>query len=162
MTSPHPTDHTGVTVRRRTVLFAGATGIAATAGCLGALSSDSGPQDHTFTVSITRSNGELSGRVAEATDVEDVVQVAVGDSVTLEFVNETDAYVGVHDHATDTEAIVDPGGETTMTFDVSEAMVGRRNIEAWIADDTARAENGDTHGADATTIVVIEVRPQGS
>lgn len=35
-------------VSRRAVLLAGTSGIAATAGCLGALSDPSGPQDLTF------------------------------------------------------------------------------------------------------------------
>lgn len=142
---------------RRTFLLGAVAGIASTAGCPDALSGPSGPEDRSFDVTITAADGELTGVVAES-DIEDVVQVRVGDTATFTFANETADPVGVHDHASDSEVVVTPGDERSISFQVTEAMIGRQEIEAWVADETAEE---DGHGTDATAIVVVEVRPRG-
>lgn len=146
------------TTSRRALLLGAATGVAASAGCLGGLSGDDGPRERSFDVAITAPDGELVGTVAGA-DVEDVVQVRVGDTAAFAFGNETDAPVGVHDHASGAEVVIDPGGERTTEFEVTEAMIGRQEIEAWFADEADPRDDG--HGVDATTIVIVEVRPRG-
>lgn len=145
---------------RRVLLLGGATGVASFAGCLDVLSNDSGPQERSFDVTITTADGELVGTVAGA-DIEDVVQVHVGDTAVFTFTNETDESVGVHDHASDTEVVIDPAGEQTLEFEVTEAMIGRQEIEAWVADEEDQGED-DGHSPDATAIVIVEVRPRGS
>lgn len=147
-------------VGRRALLWASATGVAAAAGCLDVLPGERDPQERTFDVAITTADDELVGTV-EGADVEDVVQVYVGDTAVFTFANRTDEPVGVHDHASDADVAIDPGGEQTLEFEVTEAMIGRQEVEAWFADETDRRE-GDGHGADATAIVIVEVRPRGS
>lgn len=145
---------------RRSLLLAGSSGIAALAGCLDGFSEESGPQERSFEVTITTSDGQLVGTVAEA-DVEDVVQVHVEDTVVFTFVNETGDLVGVHDHASDSDVRVASGGEQTIEFEVTEAMIGRQEIEAWFADETDQ-EDAEGHEQDATAIIIVEVRPRGS
>lgn len=147
-------------VSRRALLLASASGVAASAGCLDMLPNESGPQERTFDVTISTADSELVGTVADA-DVEDVVQVHVGDTAVFTFANETDQPVGVHDHASDAEVVIDPAGEQTIEFEVTEAMIGRQEIEAWFADETDQQED-DGHGMDTTAIVIVEVRPRGS
>lgn len=144
---------------RRAFLLSTAAGITAVAGCLGDLSGDSGPRERSFSVTITTSGAEPDGTV-EGAEVEDVVQVHVGDTVSFTFSNDAGEPVGVHDHASDAEIVIEPGDEGTMEFEVTEAMIGRQEIEAWFVDDTGNRENGE-HGADATPIVIVEVRPRG-
>lgn len=160
MSQPNHSTHDTPGMSRRVFLLGTATGAAASAGCLDMLPSESGPQKRTFDVTITVSDGELAGTVAEA-DVEDVVQVQVGDTAVFTFANETNELVGVHDHASDAEIVIDPDGEQTMEFEVTEAMIGRQEIEAWFAGETDQQEDGG-HGREATAIVIVEVRPQGS
>lgn len=143
---------------RRAVLL-GAAGLTATTGCL-SLSGESAPQERTFTVTITENDGVPAGSVADAM-VEGVVRVFVGDTATFTFVNEADRAVGVHDHASDEELVVEPGARGSVEYEATEAMVGRQEIEAWFTGES-EGQQGGGHRADATSIVVVEVRPQGS
>lgn len=151
-------DPPGPRLSRRAVLV-GAAALTTTTGCL-SLSGESGPRERTFTVTITESDGVPAGSVAEA-DVEGVVRVFVGDTATFTFVNDAGRAVGVHDHASDEEFVVETGGERRFEFEVTEAMVGRQEIEAWFPEES-EGQQGRGHDADATSIVVVEVRPQGS
>lgn len=127
-------------------------------GCVGSLTDDDGPQERSFDVSITVSDGGPEATVEEA-EVEDVVQVYVGDTVRFSFTNNTETRLGVHDHASDAEIVVDPGQQESIEFDVRESMIGRQEIEAWLA---SEGDEGEGHGAGATPIVIVEVRPRGS
>lgn len=143
---------------RRSVL----SGIALTlgsAGCMDALTGDQGPQERSFEVRITAEDDELDGDVSGDETVNGLIQVFVGDTVTFTYNNETDDPVGVHDHPTDEEAVIDGGGETTFEYEVIEAMVGRHEIEAWVAGDS---DDAHAHEGEASTLVTIEVRPEGS
>lgn len=160
MSESDHSEHVTRGVSRRALLSASAAGVAAAAGCLGVLPDRSGPQERRFDVAITTADDELVGTV-EGADVEDVVQVHVGDTAVFTFANGTADPVGVHDHASDADVVIDPGAEQTMAFEVTEAMIGRQEIEAWFADETDR-QGDDGHGVDATAIVVVEVRPRGS
>lgn len=143
-------------VPRRAVLLAVGTAVAG-AGCLGDPGSD-GPRAHTVSLTLTRADGSVEASVESGGPVSDVVQVNVGDSVTFTVRNDADVPVGVHNHADDAEVVVDPGGETDLSFEATEAMTGRHEVEGWLAEDGEAGE----HGAGATTLVVIEVRPRGS
>lgn len=145
---------------RRVFLLGTATGVSAVAGCLGSLSGDTGPRERSFSVTVTASDGEPVG-VVEAAEIEDVVQVHVGDTVSFTFSNDTDEPVGVHDHASDAEIVIAPADEQTLEFEVTEAMIGRQEIEAWFADD-AGDQGAAEHAGDATPIVIVEVRPRGN
>lgn len=160
MTSSDSAHRSAGSLRRRALVLAGVSGAVSLAGCGSLFGGDGGPQDRSFDVEVTLTGGELQGTVAGAGDVEDVVQVNVGDTVTFTFTNGTDEGIGVHDHATDAEVVLEPGGEETMEFEVRESMVGRQEIEAWLLEEGV--EDADSHGADATTIVIVEARPRGS
>lgn len=160
MSHHNPDTRDASRLSRRTLLLAIAPGAAAVAGCSNPLAEETGPQERSFDVTITREDGEPTGRV-DAADVEDVVQVNVGDTVHFTFTNETDEAVGVHDHATDEEFAIDAGGDGTLEYDATEEMIGRQDIEAWFTAD-AEADGDEVHDADATTLIVVEVRPQGS
>lgn len=146
-------------MKRRGFLLGVTTSVVAVAGCQDVLSEDSGPQERSFDVTISASNGEPAGTV-EGADIEDVVQVHVGDTVHFTFINDTGDSVGVHDHASDAELLVEPGAAQSLEFEVTEAMTGRQEIEAWFAAEAD--ESAASHETDATTIVIVEVRPRGS
>lgn len=133
--------------------------MASVAGCLGDFSGSSGPRERTFQLTIDESGGSLDARIEPEGDVEGVVQVNVGDTVTFDVVNEAGTPVGVHNHATGEEVVIEGGGESTMEFEASEAMTGRQEVEGWLASDDS-GEGG--HGGSATTLLVVEVRPRGS
>lgn len=160
MPTSNPTQNEPSKIDRRTFLVSAVTCVVAVPGCLDLRSSTSGPQERTFTVTITTNNGEPAGSI-EGADIEDVAQLHVGDTVTFTFTNETDQPVGVHDHATDAEIVIDPRMEEHIEFEATESMIGRQEIEAWFPEETA-SETNDGHTADATPIVIVEVRPQGS
>lgn len=171
------------TVSRRTVLAAGATGVAATSGCLGALTGGGGPEERSITLAISGSMSEPSVAITPEPAVEGVVTVGVGDAVTLEFANELDSDFGVHNHVTDGETVVEAGGTATESFDVTEAMVGRHELEGFSpgehseGTETHEGEHGDEMGTETgtheggdqseeegehvgeVTLVVVEVRP---
>lgn len=136
-----------------------AGGLAALAGCVGGGPGASTPQRLAYTLTITRSGDTLEMRVEPAGDVADVIRINVGDTVEFTVVNEAGVPVGVHNHATDAEFVVEPGGRRETSFEATEAMTGRQEIEGWVADD---GSGGGGHGADATALAVIEVRPRGS
>lgn len=148
-------------VDRRALILAGATGIATVSGCVDPRSGGSEPQERTFEVRIRRSDGALVGSVPEAGE-DGVVRVYEGDTAAFRFRNETADGVAVHEHASDTAVVVDAGGERTIEFEVTAAMVGRQEIEAWAPEEGPDDGAGDGHGTDATTILVVEVRPRGS
>lgn len=135
-----------------------AGGLAALAGCLGGPGAST-PQRLAYTLTITRSGDSLEMRIDPAGDVADVIRINVGDTVEFTVVNEAGVPVGVHNHATDTEFVVDPGDQRGTSFEATEAMTGRQEIEGWVADD---GSGGSAHGEDAITLAVIEVRPRGS
>lgn len=159
-------------VTRRTVLVAAGSGVGGLAGCIDTPAGGSGPERREFALTISRSGDALEMRIDPAGDVEDVIRIFVGDTVRFDIANETDVPVGVHNHATDVEIVLDAGGQRTMAFEATEAMIGRHEIEGWVADD----EHGDGeddgegdgeqddggHGSGTTSLAVLEVRPRGS
>lgn len=148
-------------VGRRTVLGSGVAGLVALAGCLDNPFGSSGPRERTYEITVSRSGEALAVSIEPSSDVEDVVQVNVGDTVTFDIVNDAGAPVGIHNHATDEEIVVEAGGERTTEFEATESMTGRHEIEGWIAEDDSGTAEGE-HGEDATALAVLEVRPRGS
>lgn len=142
---------------RRTVLLTGGSAVVGLAGCL-STGSDGGPEERSFTLTLTRSETGIEGTIEPAGAVADVVQVAVGDSVTFTVLNDAEVSIAIHNHADDTEEIVDAGDDTELSFEATEAMTGRHEIEGWVVEE---ADGAGDHDA-ATTLVVIEVRPRGS
>lgn len=142
---------------RRSVLVAGTVAAASLAGCSGGRE----PQKRTFTLTISRTDQTLHLRVDPAGDVQDVIRVYVGDTVEFVIVNEADVAVGFHNHATDAEFIIDPGDTREESFEASEAMTGRQEIEGWViqSDGDGSSDSGH-HPAEVTTIAIIEIRPR--
>lgn len=135
-------------------------------GCLGNGSDRGGPEQRTYTLTLTRSGETVEMTVDPAGEVADVIEINVGDTVEFTIVNEADAPVGFHSHANDAELVVDAGEERVMTFEATEAMTGRQEIEGWVARRGDGGEGGGGepnggHGDAATTLAVIEVRPRG-
>lgn len=153
------TDAMDATIDRRSVLLAGGAGVVSLAGCLGTDPGSSGPQERTYTLTITRPKETLESRIEPAGEIADVVRVHVGDTVEFTVVNETDVPVGVHNHANDAEVVIGPGERRVLAFEASEAMTGRQEVEGWVAD-AGDEEAPDGHGAEATVLAVIEVRPR--
>lgn len=151
MTHPMPS------LRRRTVLVGGGLTMASLAGCLGG-SDPGGPQHRTYTLTLTRSGEALDLQIDPAGEVEDVIQVRVGDTVEFTIENEAGVPVGLHNHANDAEIDIDPGDERTIGFEATEAMTGRQVIEGWVVE---AGDGADGHGEDATELAIIEVRPAG-
>lgn len=141
--------------RRTTLVAAGM----AFAGCLGS-PADEGPQERTYALTVTRSEGTLAMQVEPAGDVEDVIRVSVGDTVTFTIANEAAVPVGVHNHADDATVVVEPGATRDLGFEATEAMTGRHEIEGWVAEEGAA--DPDDHAEDATVLAIVEVRPRGS
>lgn len=144
---------------RRSLLVAAGSALVPLAGCLGGGSEPSGPQERSYTLTILRSGESLDLRIDPAGDVADVIKIRVGDTVHFTVVNQADVPVGFHNHADDVEIVIEPGAERSMTFEATEAMTGRQEIEGWVAEE--EHGTGD-HGGEATTLAVIEVRPRGS
>lgn len=149
------------TPTRRAFLAVGASVLVPVAGCLGGGPDASGPEEHAYTMTITRPGETLELRIEPTPDVADVIQMHVGDTAEFTVLNRADDPVGFHNHATDSEITIEPGAERTVAFDATEAMVGRQEIEGWVVEDGTGSEDHGGHG-DATTLVVIEVRPRGS
>ena len=164
-------------VGRRAVLLAGVPVVGSLAGCLGGIAGGSGPQERTYEVTITRSGGTLQASVDPSGDTAGVVQVNVGDTVTFDVTNEAGVPVGVHNHATDEEVVVEAGGSTTMEFEAVESMTGRHELEGYVAEGTEGGHSEGTegnhsegtaegaeggHGGETTPLIVIEVRPRGA
>lgn len=145
-------------VRRRTVLVGGGLTMVSLAGCLGG-SEPGGPQHHSYTLTLTRSGEALELRIEPAGEVEDVIQVRVGDAVEFTIENDAGVPVGVHNHANDAEIVIEPGDERTMEFEATEAMTGRQVLEGWVVE---AGDGADGHGEEATELAIIEVRPEGS
>lgn len=130
------------------------------AGCSDGETESSGPQERSYTLTITSDSDTLEMQIDPAGDVEDVIQINVGDTVKFTVENEADSPVGFHNHANDEQVVIDAGGAHETSFEATEAMTGRQEIEGWIA--TADGDDsGDGHGGDATTLAIIEVRPRG-
>lgn len=146
---------------RRHFVLAMGSAMLSLAGCNGRGRSDSGPQEREYTLTITTEGDTIHLQIEPAGEVEDVIQVNVGDTVTFTVVNNTAAPIGFHNHATDAEIILEPGEERVMTFEATDAMTGRQEIEGWVADSNDEVSDGD-HGGDASTLAIIEVRPRGS
>lgn len=152
------------TVRRRTVLVAGVSGLVSVAGCVGDLTDGSGHVPHTYELTIVRREQELAVRIEADGEERDVIRTHVGDTLTLEITNDTDDAVGVHNHANDEVFVVDPGDDRTTSFEVGEEMTGRQEIEGWTVEATSGGDGTATpgeHGESATTLAVVEVRPGG-
>lgn len=146
--------------------MAGGTAMLSLVGCIGGGPEDSGPQERQYTLTIAASDETIEMQVTPAGEVADVIQVYVGDTVEFTILNEADDPVGFHNHANDAEVMIEPGREHVMTFEATEAMTGRHEIEGWLAagnqghaDDE---EDHGEHGESTTTLAIIEVRPQGS
>lgn len=143
---------------RRTVLAAGATTVAATSGCLGALSpGGQGSGERSIEFTLSGSPSEPSVAIAPEPSVEGVATVGVGDEVTFEYTNDLGSDFGVHNHVTDSEVVVEAGATASESFTVIEAMVGRHDIEGFEADEGSETEGG--HGDEAMSLAVVEVRP---
>lgn len=153
------TDSEQPLVDRRTVLIAGGSAMASISGCLDG-SDSSGPQARSYTLAITRSDESFGLQIQPAGDVSGVIQINVGDTVEFTIINEADVPVGFHNHANDAEIVIDPGETRTMSFEATEAMTGRQEIEGWSAEDGNGG--GEGHGSEASTLAIIEVRPSGS
>lgn len=151
-----------VTVTRRTALAFGGATVATFAGCLGG-PEPSGPRHRIYTLTITRPDEALELRIEPAGEVADVIQVRVGDTVEFTVVNETAVQVGFHNHADDVEFVVEPGDQREVSFEATEAMTGRQEIEGWVAE-AGQEEEGERggHGGGEATLGVIEVRPRSS
>lgn len=149
---------------RRTVLVAGGSALVPLAGCLDG-SDPSGPQHRSYTLTITRSGETLELEIRPAGEVADVIQINVGDTVEFTIVNDAGVPVGFHNHANDAELVIEPGEEHVMSFEATEAMTGRQEIEGWVIesepDGEGHAEENGAHGDGATTLAIIEVRPGG-
>lgn len=142
---------------RRTVLAAGGATVVSLAGCLGG-SEPSGPQRRAYTLTLTRSGGTLGLRIEPAGEVADVIRIHVCDTVEFTVVNEAAVPVGFHNHANDVEFVVEPGQQRATSFEATEAMTGRQEIEGWVVEDEHGGAH-DEHGGEATSLAVIEVRP---
>lgn len=145
-------------VSRRDMLGCAGAAIVGIAGCIEG--ETDGPQERTYRLTLTRSGETIEGTVEPAGPVSDVVQITVGDSVALVVQNDADIPLGVHNHANDAEVIVDPGTVSDLSFEATEPMTGRQEVEAWDAEGDAAESEG--HGADASIVLYIEVRPEGS
>lgn len=149
---------------RRTVLVAGGSAMVSLAGCLGG-SEPSGSQHRTNTLTITRSGETLELQVEPSGEVEDGIQIRVGDTVEFTIVNEAGVTVGFHNHANDAELVIEPGEEHVLSFEATEAMTGRQEIEGWVAESEHHGEGHDEenaqHGEVTTALAIIEVRPRG-
>lgn len=150
------------TYDRRTFLGASGSTMLVLAGCLGQ-SEPSGPQHRSYTLTITQPGDTLELQIEPSGEVADVIQINVGDTVEFAILNEADVPVGFHNHANDAEIVIDPGEQREMSFEATEAMTGRQEIEGWVAEgehDEEGAHGG--HGGEATALAIIEVRPRGS
>lgn len=147
---------------RRTFLIAGGSTMLAMAGCLGQ-SEQSGPQNRSYTLTITRPGDTLELKIEPAGEVADVIQINVGDTVEFTIINEAEVPVGFHNHANDAEIVIETGEQRVMSFEATEAMTGRQEIEGWVVEDEHGEEGAhDEHGGEATSLAIIEVRPRGS
>lgn len=147
---------------RRTVVVVSGSAMVGLAGCLGG-SEPSGPQNRSYTLTITRPEDTLELQIDPAGDVADVIQIHVGDTIEFTIINESDIPVGFHNHANDAEIVIEPGAQREMGFEATEAMTGRQEIEGWVVDAEDGGEGADDgHGGGATALAIIEVRPRGS
>lgn len=135
----------GERLSRRSVVTIGATGLASLGGCISLPFGRGGPEELTFEITLRGSDGEITASIDPAGDVEDVVQINVGDDVTFEFVNERDHPTGIHNHAIDEEVVIDQGTTHTTAFTPTEEMVGRHEVEAF------DAEGSGDHGHEEGT-----------
>lgn len=154
-------------LNRRAVLVSGGAAVLSLAGCLGDGSGASRPQEREYTLTIDRPAETIELQIEPAGDVADVIQINVGDTVGFTIVNEADVPVGLHNHANDAEHVLEPGAQQAETFEATEAMTGRQEIEGWVVehgdDGTGGHDERDgEHGEAATTLAVIEIRPRGS
>lgn len=146
-------------IDRRTVIVAGASTMVSLAGCLGG-SGPSAPQQRALTLTITRPDGTLELQIQPSGEVADVIRIHVGDTVEFTIVNEARVPVGFHNHATDAEIVIEPDDQAAMRFEATEAMTGRQELEGWVVADEQDGNGDHTHGDEATTLGVIEVRPR--
>lgn len=152
------------TIRRRTVLVGGVSGLVSIAGCVGDLTGGSGQGPDTYELTIVRREQELAMRIEADGEERDVIRTHVGDMLTLEVTNDADEAVGVHNHANDEVFVLDPDGERTTAVEVGEEMTGRQEIEGWTVEGGSGGDGTVTpgeHDESATTLAVIEVRPGG-
>lgn len=149
-------------LRRRRLMKTGVAAAFALAGCVNLGSDDAGPQELSFTLTLTRSDGSLDLQIEPPPAVEDVIRIHVGDSVEFTIRNDTDDPIGFHNHANDAEVVIEPGADRTMAFEATEAMVGRQAIEGWVAQQDHGTGGNHTHDGESTTLAIIEVRPRGS
>lgn len=134
-----------VSVSRRELVGASVCTLASLAGCLGGSSGADGTDEHEFDLTITRSDGELGITLEPESDTPGVVTVGVGDSVTFTIINDANIAVGLHDHATDRELVLEPDASQTLQFTPTDSMVGRHEIEGYRATGDG---GGDDHGDD--------------
>jgi plastocyanin len=147
---------------RRTFLLGSGSTILAFTGCIGQ-SEPSGPQNRSYTLTITRPGETLELQIEPAGEVADVIQIHVGDTVEFTITNAAAVPVGIHNHADDAEIVIEPDEQRVMTFEATEAMTGRQEIEGWVAEGEYGEDGAhDEHGGDATSLAIIEVRPRGS
>lgn len=168
-------------VSRRAVLGASASALASLAGCLGNSSGGNQPEEREFDLTITRSGGALDATLDPESDTPGVVTVGVGDSVTFAVTNEASVPVGLHDHATDSELVLEPDASQTLQFTPTDSMVGRHEIEGYAteggggddhggdhdhdhgdgstAQETSGSDDTGGHGGETVTLLTVEIRP---
>lgn len=178
--------------RRRSFLGTAGLVLAGTAGCLGTSGESSEPTTRQYALTITRQEGALATTVEPAGDAPGVVTVSVGDDVTVDVRNDADVPIGLHDHVTDAEFVLDPDEERSIEFTPAESDVGRHEIEGYPA--SGETEEGDGHdhdhgsgdghdhgtdggsghgsdgeetdgsghGSDSSTLVTVEIRPENA
>lgn len=91
-------------------------------------------------MTITDEDGSLSSSVTPR-DARGVISATVGDTIALDIQNETDGDIGVHNHVTEAEFVVEAGTTRTREFTPEESAIGRHEVEAY----TVADENSQTH-----------------
>jgi hypothetical protein len=137
-----------VSVSRRELVGASVCTLAGLAGCLGSSSGADGTDEHEFDLTVTQSDGELGVTVEPERNTPGVVTVGVGDSVTFTIINDANIAVGLHDHATDRELVLEPDASQTLQFTPTDSMVGRHEIEGYRATGDGDHDHEHGHGDD--------------
>lgn len=170
---------------RRCLLTIAATGLASIAGCIDTPFGDDGPESKRYDVILEESAGDVTASVDPAGDVEDVIQVRVGDDVTFEIDNRRETPTVFHNHVPHEEVTIPAGESASMTFTPAESQIGTHEVEVFDADEANTAGEGedghdddgheddghedddhddeDGHAADDVFVILtVEVRPSGT
>jgi hypothetical protein len=134
-------------VTRRSALVVGLSGVAALAGCSDAPSGRKETATATYDLTVSRADSELQLDVSPSGTVSDVIQLNAGRDVTFVISNDADTPVGFHNHVSQDEFVLGAGESRSIEFSLTDDMVGRHEIEGWVAAEAnEHGEESDGHG----------------